>query len=85
MNAEKLLSFGLVAGLAVLGCAGPSRLVAPGSVGLSAWLAPSGYLVIPISLAAIGLLGIWLCRYNCSASSPARCCAADGSIRKLGS
>jgi mercuric ion transport protein len=84
MNTEKFLGFGLAAGLAFVCCAGPLLLVAFGSVGLSAWFAAAGYVLIPIVLAGIGLMGIWLYRRNRSTSSSAAdYCDADNNSRKL--
>lgn len=83
MNA-KIFGVSLVAGLAILCCAGPLLLVALGSVALSAWAASAGYVLIPIVLATIGFVSIWRYRRNRSTSSSAAdCCTADGKARKL--
>lgn len=60
MAAEKLLGFSLAAGLALVCCGGPLLLVALGSLGLSAWAGQAGYVLIPVFLASVGLMGIWL-------------------------
>jgi len=83
MNA-KIFGVSLVAGLAILCCAGPLLLVALGSVALSAWVASAGYVLIPIILAVIGVVGVWRYRRNRSTSSSAAdCCSVDGKTRKL--
>lgn len=83
MNA-KIFGVNLVAGLAILCCAGPLLLVALGSAALSAWAASAGYLLIAIVLATIGFVSIRRYRRNRSTSSSvADCCTADGKARKL--
>ena len=84
MNATKIFGVSLVAGLAILCCAGPLLLVALGSVALSAWAASAGYVVVPIVLAVIGLVSIWRYRRNRSNSSSAvDRCTIDDNTRKL--
>jgi hypothetical protein len=84
MNATKIFGVSLVAGLAILCCAGPLLLVALGSVALSAWAASAGYVAIPIVLAVIGLVSIWRYRRNRSTSSSAvDPCTIDDNTRKL--
>lgn len=69
MTDGKFISFGGVGLLAVICCAAPFLLVAAGSFGASAWLAAAGYVLIPITLAAIGVMGLYLYRRRRSASS----------------
>lgn len=84
MAAEKLLGFSLAAGLALVCCGGPLLLVALGSLGLSAWAGQAGYVLIPVFLASVGLMGIWLYLRNRSASSVAADCRKfDVETRKL--
>jgi mercuric ion transport protein len=84
MNTDKLLGFGLVTGLAFLCCAAPLLLVGIGSIGLTAWFAANGALLIPLVLAAMGLAGYSLYRRNRSLSSATTdCCIIDENRRKL--
>lgn len=58
----KFIGLGGVGLLAVLSCAGAALLVAIGSLGVSAWFAAAGYVLIPIALAAIGVAAFYLYR-----------------------
>jgi mercuric ion transport protein len=62
MTDGRFIGLGGVGLLAVICCAAPFLLVAAGSLGVSAWLAAAGYVVIPIALAAIGLAAFYLYR-----------------------
>lgn len=62
MTDGRFIGLGSVGLLAVICCATPFLLVAAGSVGISAWLAAAGYVLIPIALAAIGLAAFYLHR-----------------------
>lgn len=80
----KLFGIGLGGALlTVLCCAAPSLVIGLGSLGLSAWAASTGYLLIPIVLAVIGLVSIWLYRSSRSTSSAADCRRVDSTTRKL--
>ncbi|RTM00452.1 MAG: hypothetical protein EKK31_23080 [Hyphomicrobiales bacterium] len=82
MNADKFLGLGLTAGIAFVCCAAPLLLVAFSSVGFSAWLDATGYAVIPIGLAAIGVAWLYLYRRSRSASSnDTDCCSINGKRR----
>jgi mercuric ion transport protein len=70
--------------LAGICCAAPSLVIAIGSLGLSALAVQAGYVLIPILLAAIGVVGFGLYRRNRSASSAhADCRKVDANTRKL--
>lgn len=64
----KFIGLGGVGLLAVLSCAGAALLVAIGSLGVSAWFAAAGYVLIPIALAPLG----WLHFIFTGAAIPAR-------------
>jgi len=67
--------------LAVTRCGAPILIAGLASAGVSAWLASSGHLLIPIAIVAIGLVGLGLYRRNRSVA--ADCCARDQNSRKL--
>ncbi|MFJ1311884.1 hypothetical protein [Agrobacterium sp. P15N1-A] len=69
MTDGRFIGLGDVGLLAVLCCAAPFVLVAVGSFGISAWLAATGYVVVPIVLAVIGVAGFYFYRRSRSASS----------------
>jgi mercuric ion transport protein len=86
MAAGKLIGIGVGgAVLAVICCAAPSLLIVLGSLGLSAWYAATGYLLIPIVLIAIGVVGIGLYRRKLfrliDRAADGR--KVDGNIRRL--
>ena len=63
-------------------CATPILGVALGAIGLSALVAKADYVLIPILLASLGLVGIGLYRRNASALTTADCCATDKNAGK---
>ena len=82
MNAEKSIAAIVVAGLAVLCCAGPFLLATIGVVAISA-SALTGSVAIAAVVALIGLAGVWA--YRCSRSTDpnaADCGAPKGAKRK---
>lgn len=77
MTDGKFIGFG-VGLLAVICCAAPFLLVAIGIFGVSVWIAAAGYLLIPITLATIGVAGIYLYRRRRSGpSADADCCSIN--------
>lgn len=82
MNAEKTMGAIVVAGVAILCCAGPALLAVAGSIALSvSALAGSGAIVIAVAL--IGLAGVWSHRRSRLAkTSNVDCCALENAKRK---
>ena len=65
-------------------CVTPFLAVGLGAVGLAAWAAKADYVLIPVLVASVGLVGIGLYRRNTSKSPAASdCCDADDNTRKL--
>ncbi len=63
MNDRSLITTGAIgAALAAICCATPILVVVLGGIGLSAWLAKADYVVIPVLLLGIALLGLGLYR-----------------------
>jgi len=82
MNAEKTMGAIIVAGVAILCCAGPALLAVAGSIALSV-SALAGSAAIVIAIALIGLAGVWgLRRSRLAKSSGADCCALENAKRK---
>lgn len=82
MNAEKSIAAIVIAGLAVLCCAGPLLLAAIGSVAISASVL-TGPLAIVAGVVGIGLVGVWAYRRSRSADPNAvDCCARESTKRK---
>lgn len=82
MNAEKSIAAIVVAGLAVLCCAGPFLLATIGAVAISA-SALTGSVAIVAVVALIGLAGVWAYRRSRSTDpNAADCCAPEGAKRK---
>jgi|APThiThiocy_ev2_2_1041544.scaffolds.fasta_scaffold275152_1 mercuric ion transport protein len=78
MTDGKFIGLGGVGLLAVICCAAPFLLVAAGSLGVSAWFAAAGYVLIPIALAAIGVAAFYLYRRRHSGSAEdAACCGSS--------
>ncbi len=82
MNAEKTMGAIVVAGVAILCCAGPALLAVAGSIALSvSTLADSAAIVIAVAL--IGLAGVWgYRRSRLAKSSNIDCCALESAKRK---
>lgn len=77
MTDGKFIGLGGVGLVAVICCAAPFLLVAAGSLGVSAWFAAAGYVLIPIALAAIGVVAFNLYRRRHSGSAAdAACCGS---------
>ena len=57
-----LIAAGVVAGLAAICCAAPVVVTAVGAVGLTAWLAKAGNVLISALVLCIGLIGFGLYR-----------------------
>ena len=64
-------------------CATPILGVALGAIGLSALAAKADYVLIPVLLASLGMVGIGLYRRNVSAQAAADCCATDKNTGKF--
>ena len=63
MRDRTLIGTGIVgAVVAAVCCATPLLAVLLGSVGLSAWMAGADYLLIPVLLLSLGLIGLGLHR-----------------------
>jgi mercuric ion transport protein len=79
LNHRALTKAGLVGGIvAALCCTTPFLAIALGALGLSVWAAKADYVLIPLFLASLGLLGIRLYRRKRSSSPTAGCCEPDG-------
>jgi len=82
MNAEKSIAAIVVAGLAVLCCAGPLLLATIGSVAISASVL-TGSLAIVAGVVGIGLAGVCAFRRSRSADpNPVDCFALECAKRK---
>ena len=82
MNAEKTMGAIVVAGVAILCCAGPALLAVAGSIALSV-SALAGSAAIVIAVALIGFAGVWSHRRSRLAKSGnAGCCALENAKRK---
>jgi mercuric ion transport protein len=58
MNDRKLIATGIIGGvIAAICCAAPLLVISFGTVGLTAWLGTSGYVVVPLVAAVVGLIG----------------------------
>ena len=63
MNDRSLITTGAIGtALAAICCATPILAVVLGGIGLSAWLAKADYVVIPVLLLGIALVGLGLYR-----------------------
>jgi mercuric ion transport protein len=60
MNDRSLITIG--AALAAICCATPILAVVLGGIGLSAWLAKADYVVMPVLLLGVALVGLGLYR-----------------------
>jgi hypothetical protein len=81
MNAEKSIAAIIVAGLAVLCCAGPLLLATIGSVAISSFVL-TGSLAIVAGVVGIGLVGVWAYRRSRSADRSAVDCRARQSTKR---
>lgn len=69
--------------VAAICCATPILAISFGLVGLSAWAAKADYVLIPILIASIALVGIGFYRRKISSSAAIACCQSDRNTRKL--
>lgn len=82
MSAEKSIGTIVVAGLAILCCAGPLLLAAVGSIALSVSVL-TGFAAVVTVVALIGLAGVWVYRHSRSANpNTIDCCAPESAKRK---
>ena len=82
MNAEKTMGALIVAGVAILCCAGPALLAVVGSIALSVSTI-TGSAAIVIAVALVGLAGVWgHRRRRLAKSSNVDCCAFENAKRK---
>lgn len=69
--------------LTVLCCAGPPLLVILGSLGVTAWFANVGFVLIPIVFVAVGIAVFYLYRRRHSGSAAdSACCGLPQITRK---
>jgi mercuric ion transport protein len=67
MNDRSLITTGAIgAALAAICCATPILAVVLGGLGLSAWLAKADYIVMPVLLLGVALVGLGLYRRHVS-------------------
>jgi mercuric ion transport protein len=63
MNDRTLIRTGLITGaVAAICCATPILVIALGAFGLSAWAAGADYVLIPILIGSVALVGVGLYR-----------------------
>ena len=68
MSDRTLITTGAIGGaLAAICCATPLLAVVLGAAGLTAWLAKADYVVIPVLLICLGLVGLGLHRRRVAA------------------
>ena len=78
MTDRSLITTGAIgAALAAICCATPLLAVVLGGIGLSAWLAKADYIVIPVLLVGIALVGLGPYRRRAATT----CGGADAKIR----
>lgn len=81
MNDRTLIRTGAVgAVVAAICCATPVLAVALGALGLSAWAAKADYVLIPVLLGSVVLVGVGLYRRR---RTDACCEAGGGNARRL--
>ena len=69
MNDRSLIATGAIgAALAAICCATPLLAVVLGGVGLTAWMAHADYVVMPVLLLGIALVGLGLYRGHVAAT-----------------
>ncbi|KGB53366.1 Membrane transport protein MerF [Sphingopyxis sp. LC81] len=84
MNNRALFRTGVIgAVVAALCCATPILGIALGAIGLSALVAKADYVLIPVLVASLGLIGIGLYRRNASAPAVIDCCETDKNSGKF--
>lgn len=84
MNSRVLFRTGIIgAVVATLCCATPILGFALGAIGLSALAGKADYVLIPVLVGSLGLIGIGLYRRNASASAMIDCCATDRNTGKF--
>ncbi len=84
MNNRALFQTGVIgAVVAALCCATPILGIALGAIGLSALAAKADYVLIPVLVASLGLIGIGLYRRNASAPAVIDCCETDKNTGKF--
>jgi hypothetical protein len=82
MNAEKSMAAIVVAGLAVLCCAGPFLLATITAVAISASVLTRSVAIVAV-IALIGLAGVWAYHRSRSTDlSAVDCCAPESAKRK---
>ena len=62
MRDRSLIAAGVVAGIAASCCAAPVVVAAIGAIGLTAWLAKAGNVLVPALILCAGLIGAGLYR-----------------------
>jgi mercuric ion transport protein len=63
MTDRSLITTGAIgAAFAAICCATPILAIVLGGIGLSAWLAKADYIVMPVLLLGVVLVGLGLCR-----------------------
>jgi mercuric ion transport protein len=62
MKDRNLIAAGVVAVIAAVCCAAPLLVTAIGAVGLAAWLANAGNVLVPALILGVGLIGFGLYR-----------------------
>ena len=77
MNDRSLIAAGGVAAvLAAICCATPLLAVVLGAIGLTAWIAKADYVILPVLLLGVALVGFGLYRRQ-----PGTACATKETIR----
>lgn len=70
--------------VAALCCATPILATVLGAVGLAAWAAKADYVLMPVLLVSISLVGLELYqRYKSKGPAASDCCDTDKDARKL--
>ena len=83
MNNRALFRTGVIgAVVAALCCATPILGIALGAIGLSSLASKADYVLIPVLIASLGLVGIGLYRRNASAPAVIDCCETDKNTGK---
>lgn len=84
VNSRTLFRTGSIgAVVAALCCATPILGVVLGAIGLSALAGKADYVLIPVLVVSLGLVGIGLYRRNTSASAGTDCCETDKNTGKF--